>query len=111
MESAPIRIDAHQHFWDLSRSEFDNDWERDLRTAAQYSNIDCNFSGFTTEADWDNWTAADLQPYIEIALAAFGPRRCMFGSDWPVCKLAGSYTVVLAACKDVISSLSIDAQD
>ena len=87
------------------------DWEHGLRQAAQHSNIYCKLSGLVTEANWDNWTPDDLRPYIEIALAAFGPRRCMFGSDWPVCELAGSYPDVLAALQEVISSLSTEDQD
>ena len=50
-----------------------------------------------TEADWNAWKPADLQPYVDIALHAFGPERCMFGSDWPVCELAGTYVEVYDA--------------
>ena len=88
-----------------------SDWEHNLRQAARHSNIYCKLSGLVTEANWDHWTPDDLQPYIEIALAAFGPRRCMFGSDWPVCELAGSYTDVLAALQEVISRLSTEDQN
>jgi len=88
-----------------------SDWEHNLHQAAQHSNIYCKLSGLVTEANWDHWTPDDLQPYIEIALAAFGPRRCMFGSDWPVCELAGSYTDVLAALQEVISRLSTEDQN
>jgi L-fuconolactonase len=59
-----------------------------------------------TEADWDHWNPADLKPYIEITLEAFGPERCMFGSDWPVCELAGSYQDVHNALGETIGSLS-----
>ena len=45
----------------------------------------------TTEADWSRWTPAQLQPYFDTVLDAFGPRRLMFGSDWPVSLLASSY--------------------
>jgi L-fuconolactonase len=45
-----------------------------------------------TEADWNTWTPAALAPYFEVVLSAFGPRRLMFASDWPVLKLAAGYT-------------------
>ena len=44
-----------------------------------------------TEADWQNWTEADLKPYIDTVVEAFTPRRLMFGSDWPVCLVAAKY--------------------
>ncbi len=44
-----------------------------------------------TEADWANWSEPQLLPYLETVLAAFGPQRLMFGSDWPVCLLAATY--------------------
>ncbi len=60
------------------------------------SHVWCKLSGMVTEADWSTWTPADLAPYIHTALSVFGPDRCLFGSDWPVCLLAGSYEAVLA---------------
>jgi L-fuconolactonase len=87
------------------------DWASDLRTAAEFPNIHCKLSGLITEATWNTWTPADLRPYIETALEAFGPRRCMFGSDWPVCKLAGSYEQVYGALMEVVGDLSLDEQD
>ena len=59
-----------------------------------------------TEADWENWTPADLRPYVETALEAFGPERCMYGSDWPVCELAGSYAQVHSALDEIVGALS-----
>jgi len=82
------------------------DWKKDLRVAAQFPNIYCKLSGMVTEADWQNWKPADLRPYVEFALEVFGPERCMFGSDWPVCELAGSYEDVFRALTEVIDSLT-----
>ena len=64
-----------------------------------------------TEADWKNWMPADLKPYVEIALEAFGPERCMFGSDWPVCELAGSYETVFSTLRELTQSLSPSEQN
>ncbi len=83
-----------------------DDWRRDLREAALYPNVYCKLSGLITEADWQHWTPADLTPYVRTALDCFGPERCMFGSDWPVCLLAGSYDRVLAALAEALGQLS-----
>ncbi|MCA9177922.1 MAG: amidohydrolase family protein [Planctomycetales bacterium] len=87
------------------------DWLPQLRGASQFPNIYCKLSGMVTEADWQAWKPADLKPYVEAALELFGPQRCMFGSDWPVCELAGSYEQVHAALRELIGQLSQSEQD
>ena len=52
--------------------------------AAALPNVWCKLSGLATEADHAKWTPAQLRPYLEHALACFGPDRLMFGGDWPV---------------------------
>ena len=81
-------------------------WERDLRRLAALPNTACKLSGLVTEADWTRWQVADLRPYAEVALDAFGPGRMMFGSDWPVCTLAASYGEVLQTARDLTGHLS-----
>lgn len=81
-------------------------WEADLRQAARAPNIFCKLSGMITEADWRNWKPADLKPYVETALDAFGPDRCLFGSDWPVCELAGSYEQVHSVLIEALGPIS-----
>ena len=81
-------------------------WIDDLRAAAAFPNIFCKLSGMVTEADWDSWRSDDLRPYVQATLETFGPRRCMFGSDWPVCLLAGSYQQVFEALQDALGPLS-----
>lgn len=66
-------------------------WATNLSQLAAYPNVCCKLSGLVTEADWQHWTPADLQPYIDHALAVFGPERLLFGGDWPVCELATDY--------------------
>ena len=82
------------------------DWQANFEAAAKCPNIWCKLSGMITEADWTNWKPQDLKPYVEIALESFGPDRLMFGSDWPVCELAGSYEQVVAALRDCLGLLS-----
>jgi L-fuconolactonase len=62
-------------------------------------------SGLVTEAS-QGWKVADLRPYVETALAAFGPDRLMAGSDWPMCLLAGEYTEVLDATNTLLDELT-----
>ena len=81
-------------------------WIEPLRAAARFPNVYCKLSGMVTEADWKAWKPADLKPYVDAALEAFGPDRCMFGSDWPVCLLAAPYPSVIGALKELLSPLS-----
>ena len=85
-----------------------DDWLPHFRTAGAFPNVYCKLSGMITEADWRHWTAADLKPYVQTALEVFGPQRCMFGSDWPVCELAGSYPQVYEALSDALGPISAD---
>jgi L-fuconolactonase len=66
-------------------------WRTNIRRLAERENVYCKLSGLVTEADWQHWTEPQLLPYLETVVDAFGPRRLMFGSDWPVSLLATSY--------------------
>jgi L-fuconolactonase len=88
------------------RAQRFGDWEPHFRAAARCPNVWCKLSGMITEADWRHWRPADLKPYIDIALEAFGPARLMLGSDWPVCELAGTYSQVVAALRECTAGLS-----
>jgi L-fuconolactonase len=69
----------------------------------------CKFSALITEANAD-WTVAALKPYVDHVLSAFGPERVMWGSDWPVCRLAGEYEVWHSAAQDLTAHLSAPAR-
>ncbi len=71
-------------------------WATQLAAAARYPTVYAKVSGLNTAADPATWSAADLKPYIDSALDRFGADRLMFGSDWPVCTLAGDYATVWA---------------
>ncbi len=73
---------------------------------AKRPNVACKLSGMITEADWTGWTVDDLRSYADTVLDIFGPDRVMFGSDWPVCLLAGEYTQVVDAARALTSGLS-----
>lgn len=72
-------------------------WARDIEAVSRIPGMHCKLSGMITEADHASWKADDLRPYVQHVLTLFGPDRLMFGSDWPVCRLAGSWKAVLAA--------------
>ena len=69
-------------------------WKHDLSRLASQENVLCKISGMITEADWKSWTYEQLVPYLDVAFEAFGTGRLMFGSDWPVCLVAGNYQQV-----------------
>ena len=81
-------------------------WAGWIRELAAEPNVVCKLSGMVTEAHWETWTVADLRPYAEVVLEAFGPDRLMFGSDWPVCVLAGTYTEVFDAARELTAGLN-----
>ena len=81
-------------------------WATRMRALAEHDNVVCKLSGMVTEADWEAWSIADLRPYADTVLEAFGPDRLMFGSDWPVCLLAASYEAVAGAAAELTASLS-----
>jgi L-fuconolactonase len=66
-------------------------WASQLAAAAKYPNVYAKISGLNTAADWVTWSAQDIKPYIDVSIREFGADRLMFGSDWPVCLLAGDY--------------------
>ncbi|WP_422771101.1 amidohydrolase family protein [Plantactinospora sp. WMMC1484] len=69
-------------------------WADLLRAAAGSPTVHAKLSGLNTAAEWQSWTADDLRPYVDHALAVFGPDRLMYGGDWPVALLAGDYPKV-----------------
>lgn len=83
-----------------------DDWLPALAAAAACPNVSCKLSGMITEADWQHWKPADLRPYVHAALDLFGPERLMFGSDWPVCELAGSYEEVHDALVEALGEIT-----
>lgn len=81
-------------------------WSGPLAALAAEPNVMAKLSGLVTEADWARWRVADLQPFVAEAVWRFGPGRLMFGSDWPVCRLAAGYGAVLSALTEALPPLS-----
>jgi L-fuconolactonase len=81
-------------------------WRERMADLAKRPNVYCKLSGMATEADPRAWTPEQLRPYMDVALEAFGPRRLMFGSDWPVCLLAVGYRRWIDLVREFVSRLS-----
>lgn len=86
-------------------------WREDMIELGKRPNVYCKISGMITEADWKKWTSADLAPYLDTALQAFGPKRLLFGSDWPVMLVAGQYKPWVELVKETIKRYSKDEQE
>lgn len=95
-------------------------WDADIQRLAAYPNVWCKVSGLVTEAQWTPggrdpwgpslWRPSDFRPYLDTVFDAFGAERIMFGSDWPVCTLAGTYANVVEIIADYTQQLSEEEQ-
>jgi L-fuconolactonase len=86
-------------------------WRERMRELARRENVYCKLSGLVTETDWDSWTEKDLRPFIDSVLECFGPKRLMFGSDWPVSLLACAYDKWIEVVERSTASLSASERD
>lgn len=83
----------------------DAGWAAGMAPFGALPNVACKLSGMVTEADWRRWRPTDLAPYVEKVLTWFGPRRLLFGSDWPVSLLAASYDRVIGTVRELLAEL------
>ncbi len=81
-------------------------WRKNIRELARRPHVYCKLSGLVTEADYTQWTEAQLRPYVETVLETFGPKRLLFGSDWPVCLVACGYARWLGLVRQWVEKLS-----
>jgi L-fuconolactonase len=81
-------------------------WQDRMPALAALPNVAAKLSGMVTEADWASWTPADLRPFVRSVVDWFGVDRLMFGSDWPVCLLAASYTGVVGGLSEALGDQS-----
>ena len=85
-------------------------WSLLIKELGTIQNVCCKVSGLITEADYQAWTQQEIIPYFDVVLESFGPRRILYGSDWPVCLVAGNYGKVLQLAKEFSKKLSNDEQ-
>jgi L-fuconolactonase len=86
-------------------------WVEGMRDLSRFPNVFCKLSGMVTEADWRNWKAEHIMPYLDTALVCFGASRLMIGSDWPVCTVAASYTRTMNVVLDYFGKYPANVQD
>jgi L-fuconolactonase len=89
----------------------DRAWSELMPGLAAAPNVAVKLSGMVTEAGWSRWTADDLRPFVERVVGWFGTDRVLFGSDWPVCSLVGSYGEVLAGLEAALPRLTASERE
>ena len=82
------------------------DWDVNIKALGKFDNVFCKISGMVTENNWNNWQPEEFDSYIDVVVNAFGTDRIMFGSDWPVCKVAATYEEVHGIVKNYFSGYS-----
>ena len=85
-------------------------WAEGITRLARLPHLHCKLSGLATEAA-AGWTEATLRPYVDHLLAAFGPARLMWGSDWPVLNLNGDYLLWHSIATMLLSAISEAERD
>ena len=80
----------------------DPEWDERMAPFSDEPNVTCKLSGLVTEARWQAWSVDDVAPYVKRVVGWFGPERCMFGSDWPVCLLSAGYDAVFDSIQQIV---------
>ena len=94
----------------IKTKEIDS-WKRDIEALSKNLNVYCKVSGMLTEANWYSWKTEDFMPYLDTVFNAFSINRVMYGSDWPVCKLAGGYNRAMEILEIYTSRFSEKEQE
>jgi L-fuconolactonase len=95
----------------LIKDQLFDGWREGIEAIAAHPNVYCKVSGMVTEADWASQKPEDFTLYIDVVFKAFGIKRVMFGSDWPVCNLAGGYDGALNAINSYVNQLTLQEQE
>ena len=86
-------------------------WKSLMTELASLPNVVCKVSGLVTEAKWHEWKTQDFKVYVDHLIEIFTPQRLMFGSDWPVATLGGSYSQVINLAEELTSGFSEGEND
>jgi len=92
------------------KDRFYDGWAILMTEIAKQENVFCKVSGMITEADYNSWKPQQINHYMDLVLDSFGTKRVMYGSDWPVCLVAGNYAQVKSLVTDFISTLTNEEQ-
>lgn len=99
---------GHCGFPKKRTTDYFHAWRKGIRHLAGAPNVACKLSGLLM-VDHD-WTVESLRPWIETCIEAFGPSRCMFGTNWPLDGLHGDYTALVEAYREIVRGYSADEQ-
>ena len=88
-----------------------NEWKTLMKEIALHPNVYCKLSGLLTETNWKNWNPEDFYPYLDVVFNAFGTKRLMFGSDWPVILLSGEYLQWKTLLEKYMKNISAKEQE
>jgi L-fuconolactonase len=94
----------------IAKSEM-QPWADQISEIASHENVFVKVSGLFTEANWHNWNHQTFAPYLDHILNTFTPARMMFGSDWPVCLLAATYTDTINLMEEFVKEFSVSEQE
>jgi L-fuconolactonase len=94
----------------IAKSEM-QPWADKISEIALHENVFVKVSGLFTEANWHNWNHQTFAPYLDHILNTFTPARMMFGSDWPVCLLAATYTDTINLMEEFVKEFSVSEQE
>ena len=107
VEKFPNQIFVLDHIAKPSVSEkLDAEWVKNILLLSKHENVFCKISGMVTETKNFEWVKSDFTPYLASVVSAFGTDRLLYGSDWPVCLLAGDYNEVLGIIADYFQNFS-----
>lgn len=105
-----LRIVLEHIGFPISRDDaYYTGWAAAVRELACAANVSCKLSGLgMTDL---RWNVESLRRWVETCLDAFGPERCLFGSNWPVDRLASSYDALVAGVLELLEPCSRDERD
>ena len=89
-------------------NEYFKDWRKAINHLAKAENITMKISGIAMTDP--NFTKKSLKPWVETCIEAFGPKRCVIGSNWPLDRLRSSYDTIINLYRDYVSTLSHSEQ-
>ena len=95
---------------DIAKKQWSG-WAEQMEKLVKIPHLTVKVSGMITEADHSRWTASDLRPYVQHVWSLFGPDRLLFGSDWPVCLLAGQWKQVLAGFTQALGAQPVELRE
>jgi predicted TIM-barrel fold metal-dependent hydrolase len=94
---------------DVAAGAFD-DWAAGINAVAAFANVVVKVSGITTYCAPGTASVAQLRPYVDYLLAAFGPERMLWGGDWPVVNLGAGLPEWIDMTRQLLAELSADEQ-